>query len=187
MMQRLRHAIVELWRALRWSSRATALFHVLAMWLPFNSWRLFFYRLRGTKIGRDVYIVQGVFLEESRPWLLHIEDRVRIGTGVVVTTHDGLYTLYLKDMPHRYAPVVFKRESSICPGAVILPGVTVGEQSIVAPGAVVNRDVPPRTIVAGIPATTLMTMDEALARLEPKREYWIRMEQATRYPWSSEK
>lgn len=176
----------ELWRALRWSSRGTSLLHVLAMWLPFNSWRLFFYRLRGIKIGKDVYIVQGTFLEESRPWLLRIEDRVRIGTGVVIATHDGVYTLYLKDMPHRYAPVVLERESSVCPGAIILPGVTVGEQAIVAPGAVVIRDVPPRTVVAGIPAAKIMSLEEALDRLELKREHWLQMEKATRYPWGTD-
>lgn len=37
-------------------------------------------------------------------------------------------------------------------GAIILPGVTVGEYPIIAAGAVVTKDVPPRTVVAGVPA-----------------------------------
>lgn len=183
-MSKLSHTLKEAWRALRWSSRATSFFHVLAMWLPFNSWRVFFHRLRGVKIGKDVYIVQGAFLEETRPWLLTIEDRVRIGAGAKIFTHDGLYSIHLADMPHRYAPVLLKKECSVCPGAVVLPGVTVGEKSIVAPNAVANRDVPDRTVAGGIPAKTICTLDEALARLEPKREYWQAMEAQSRYPWS---
>lgn len=50
------------------------------------------------------------------------------------------------------ADVVIGNDVWIATGAVILPGVTIGDGAIVAAGAVVNRDVPPMTIVAGIPA-----------------------------------
>ena len=52
-------------------------------------------------------------------------------------------------------PVVIKNGAWIGAGATILPGVTVGENSIVAAGAVVNKDVPDNTIVGGIPAKVI--------------------------------
>jgi len=53
------------------------------------------------------------------------------------------------------SPVVIKRNAWIGAGATILPGVTVGENAIVAAGAVVSKDVPANTVVAGIPAKVI--------------------------------
>ena len=136
--------LTELWWKLRWSSRATAWMHVFAMYAPFNSIRIFFYRLRGVRIGKNVYIVQGSFLEESRPWLITIEDDVRIGSGVNIATHDAVYMNLDSRMPIRYGRVTLKKGSILGPCCIVLPGVTVGEKAFVSAGAVVVRDVPPR-------------------------------------------
>ncbi|HWA34188.1 MAG TPA: DapH/DapD/GlmU-related protein [Cyclobacteriaceae bacterium] len=55
--------------------------------------------------------------------------------------------------------VVIKRNAWIGAGATILPGVTVGMNSIVAAGAVVTKDVPDNTIVGGVPAKVLRTIE----------------------------
>jgi acetyltransferase-like isoleucine patch superfamily enzyme len=49
------------------------------------------------------------------------------------------------------------------PAATILPGVTVGAASVVAAGAVVTRDVPPATLVAGVPATAISGLESTEA------------------------
>jgi acetyltransferase-like isoleucine patch superfamily enzyme len=49
-------------------------------------------------------------------------------------------------------PIVVKRNAWIGAAATILPGVTIGENAVGAAGVVVSRDVPPNSIVAGIPA-----------------------------------
>lgn len=174
----------EFWWKIRWSSRATAGLHVLAMFAPFNSWRIFFHRLRGTKIGRGVQIVQGCFLEESRPWLLEIEDNVTIGAGAIIATHDGVYNKACGGaFPYRYGKVLLKRNCVICPGSIIMPGVTVGERAVVAPGAVVKRDVPDGIMVAGSPARQLMTLEEGLAKCRENIPEYMAIDQATKYPW----
>ncbi len=55
-------------------------------------------------------------------------------------------------------PVRIRKNAWIGAGATILPGVTVGENAIVAAGAVVSKDVPPNTAVGGVPAKILKTL-----------------------------
>jgi len=53
------------------------------------------------------------------------------------------------------APIVIERGAWLCAGATVLHGVTVGEDSVVAAGAVVTRDVPAGVVVGGVPARVL--------------------------------
>lgn len=173
----------DLWWKMRWSSRATAWLHVLAMYAPFNSWRVFFHRLRGVRVGRRVYIVQGCFLEESRPWLITIEDDVQISVGATIVTHDNMYHSLDPAVPYRYGEVVLKKGCIVGPRSLILPGVTVGEGALVGGGAVVTRDVAPGTVVAGRAASYLMSLDEGLARARLKIDEYRAIDVATKYPW----
>jgi acetyltransferase-like isoleucine patch superfamily enzyme len=63
-------------------------------------------------------------------------------------------------------PVRIRTGADIGVGAVILPGVTIGEHSIVGAGAVVTQDVPPFAIVAGVPARVLRMRNEPAAVAE---------------------
>lgn len=80
-----------------------------------------------------------------------IEDDVQIGPRVNLTS--GNHPLAPSErttvIPR---PIVIKRNAWIGAAATILPGVTVGENAVVAAGAVVSRDVPDNTVVAGVPA-----------------------------------
>ncbi|CAN5421770.1 hypothetical protein BH10PLA2_BH10PLA2_05570 [soil metagenome] len=55
-------------------------------------------------------------------------------------------------------------------GAILLPGITIGPNAIVAAGSVVNRDVPPGTVVAGVPAHAVGTFDDLADRLEMRTQ-----------------
>lgn len=67
---------------------------------------------------------------------------------------DGRHDLEFSD------PITIKDGCWICSGAIICGGVTIGENSVVAAGAVVTKDVPPNSLVAGVPAKVLRTIDE---------------------------
>ncbi|MFM1929050.1 MAG: hypothetical protein RL387_378 [Bacteroidota bacterium] len=102
-----------------------------------------------TKIGKNVFINHSCsFLDLGG---ITIEDDVLIGPKVNLVTENypiepnNRKTLICK-------PIVIKRNSWIGAGATILPGVTVGENAVVAAGSVVTKDVPNNTIVAGVPA-----------------------------------
>jgi Acetyltransferase (isoleucine patch superfamily) len=55
-------------------------------------------------------------------------------------------------------PTLVKRGASIGSGAVIMCGVTIGERALIGAGAVVTHDVPPRTVVAGVPARFIRSL-----------------------------
>lgn len=104
---------------------------------------------RSTTLGKNVFINHACsFLDIGG---IVIEDDVLIGPRVNITSEN-----HPLDPSDRKAlipkSVHIKRNAWIGAGATILPGVTVGENAVVAAGAVVSRDVPPNTVVAGIPA-----------------------------------
>lgn len=76
-----------------------------------------------------------------------IEDNVQIGS------HCSIYSISTID--DKTGPVVLKKNCKIGTHSVIMPGVTVGENSVVGAFSFVNRDVPDNVIVAGVPATVL--------------------------------
>ncbi|WP_227483418.1 MULTISPECIES: hypothetical protein [unclassified Clostridioides] len=55
-------------------------------------------------------------------------------------------------------PIVIKRNAWLSAGAMIMPGITVGENTVVSAGAVVTKDVPPNTVVAGVPDKIIKTV-----------------------------
>ena len=140
---------------IRYSLFLKNIFHIIAMYFPNDRVRLRFYRLRGTKIGKNVGIGQGAFLEEARPDLITIEDNVNIGPKAIIVTHDSSDRCVNPGGQVRRAAVRICKNSFIGAGSIILPGVTVGERSIVAAGSVVTKDVPPKTVVGGVPARAL--------------------------------
>lgn len=108
----------------------------------------------------EIHIGKGVFINRNLTCVarggITIEDDVMIGPGVYLLTvnHD------VHDHWKLYAsPVVLKKNCWIGAGAKIMPGVVIGENSIVASGAVVTKDVPANTIVGGNPAHVIKTIE----------------------------
>lgn len=116
-----------------------------------------------TNFGRHIKIGKGVFINHACSFLdlggITIEDNVQIAPRVNITSENhpldpsNRRSLDLKQ-------VVIKRNAWIGAGATILPGVTIGENSVVAAGAVVNKDVPASTVVGGIPAKVIKTISD---------------------------
>lgn len=100
-----------------------------------------------------------------------IEDDVLFATNVNIT--DGLHGFESATEPYKYqgifriAPIVIKRGCWIGQNTVILPGVVIGEQSIVGANSVVTTSIPDRCIAAGAPAKVVRRWDEASAMWTP--------------------
>lgn len=101
-----------------------------------------------SKIGANVYFGPNSHVVAFDA--VTVEDRVLLGERVSLHTenHGPKHARQTFEL----APIVLEADAWIAAGAVVLPGVTVGSGSIVAANAVVNQDVRPNTLVAGIPA-----------------------------------
>jgi acetyltransferase-like isoleucine patch superfamily enzyme len=108
-----------------------------------------------TNFGQFITIGKNVFINHACSFLdmggITIEDNVLIGPKVnLITENHPLNPSDRKSLICK--PILIRRYAWIGAAATILPGVTIGENSVVAAGAVVNADVPPNTIVGGVPA-----------------------------------
>ncbi len=106
-------------------------------------------------IGRDVYIGPGVLLDWNFGHLITIGDETTVVSGTRILCHDASSNRRLGVT--WCAPVVIGARVYVGADALILPGVRIGDDAVVAAGAVVTRDVEPGTVVAGIPAKQITT------------------------------
>ncbi|MCB0666341.1 MAG: sugar O-acetyltransferase [Saprospiraceae bacterium] len=111
-----------------------------------------------TNIGRNIILGRNVFINHACSFLdlggIVIEDEVMIGPRVNIISEDHPVEV-LRRKTLVPSEVVIKRNAWIGAAATILPGVTIGENSVVAAGSVVRRNVPRNTVVGGIPAKIL--------------------------------
>ena len=123
--------------------------------------------------GININVGYGCFINYNCTFLdvspITLEDGVWIGANVTLATPSHPF-LPEERLPQEYPdgfhdleyskPIIIKKNCWICSSATILGGVTIGENSIVAAGAVVTKDVPPNSIVAGVPARVIREIDE---------------------------
>jgi acetyltransferase-like isoleucine patch superfamily enzyme len=115
-----------------------------------------------TNFGHHIRIGKNVFINHACSFLdmggITIEDDVLIGPRVnLITENHPIDPARRKQLDLK--SILIKRNAWIGAGATILPGVTVGENAIVAAGAVVNKDVPANTIAGGVPAKFIRTIN----------------------------
>jgi acetyltransferase-like isoleucine patch superfamily enzyme len=106
---------------------------------------------RGVSVENDVRIGARVRLQTNAyitAWSV-VEDDVFVAPGVI-TTNDP--TAGRREPGQELRGPTLRRACRIGAGAVLLPGIEVGEEAFVAAGAVVTADVPPRVVVMGVPA-----------------------------------
>jgi acetyltransferase-like isoleucine patch superfamily enzyme len=115
--------------------------------------------LGGLSVGRECFLGDECLIDLAEAVVL--EDQVTLAERVLVLTHTnvGYHDHPLQQLfPPMAAPVVVEAGSFVGAGVILLPGVRVGRGSFVAAGSVVAEDVPPATLVAGVPARAVRTL-----------------------------
>lgn len=114
------------------------------------------------KLGRGSIIGDKCTIDARRGGIT-IGENVNIASFVQFWTGQHDYNdPYFRSMPNKRGPIVVKDRAWIGPGVIILHSVTIGEGAVVAAGAVVTKDVPPYTVVGGIPAKEIATRSHEL-------------------------
>lgn len=130
-----------------------------------------FYNPSNIKIGNDTIIGEWAVLDGRAPLL--IGDHVDIASNVMI--YNAEHDVNSKEFTRaRMEKVVIEDYVFIGPRAIILPGVTIGRGAVVGAGAVVTKDVPPLTIVGGVPAKDIGTRDESALTYKLGRAAWFR-------------
>jgi len=138
-------------------------FKTLARFIMGNNLRIRLLRACGYKIGKRVYVGEDLIVTEiledfSRK--IVIGDRVAIAQRVtLVTASDPNYSRLWDYVKIVRGKIIIKHDAWIGAGVIILPNVTIGEYSVVGAGAVVTKDVPPYTMVAGVPAKPIKKLE----------------------------
>ncbi len=166
-MKKIRYDLVVL------AETITQLIFILPRFSFFNMLKSFYLKLCKNKIGNNVIYYPGVFIMPPRN--ITIGDNVDLAKDVLITTSGGVdigeraligYSTKIltsnHNIPsgkqkifsagHTHKKVTIEKDVWIGANCIILPGVTIGEGSIIAAGSVITKDVDPFSIYAGVPA-----------------------------------
>lgn len=116
-----------------------------------NGWRIFFYRLCGYNIGKNVFIGMRCYLDDLEPHMLTIEDNVTISYGVFFACHG---------YGQQHMPITIKKDAYVGMRSSIISGktgVTIGENAVVGACTLVNKDIPSGATAVGVPCRIIKT------------------------------
>ena len=144
---------------------------------PFSRFRMGLYKIAGVQMGKDVHIgdsvsfrinpgnvILGNRVEVNYGVCFHAREKIIVGENTAISPFVKFITSQNPNALHNELskyykpikkPIMIGSNVWIGVGAIILPGVTIGEMSVVAAGAVVTSDVPSYTVVGGVPAKVI--------------------------------
>lgn len=108
------------------------------------------------RVGRDVFVNQNCRFNDVAG--IEIGDGVMLGPGVGLISSGHPLAPEQRRSGVTSAPIRIGRNVWVGASALVMQGVTVGEDAVVAAGAVVTHDVPARTLVGGVPARVIRTI-----------------------------
>lgn len=123
-----------------------------------------FHKLRGVNCGENVHIYRSLIdvgPRGKRKELVKIGDNTTISFAAILT-HDASAKKFTGKV--KTGPVTIGKNCFIGYGSILLPGVSVGDDCIVGAGAVVTKDIPSGTVVGGVPAQKICTLEEFLEK-----------------------
>ncbi len=148
----------------------TPLWKKVVFYIIFRRNMVRYMRYLGVQIGPNCSILNQPSQFGTEPWLIEIGSRVTITEDVMLVTHDGSSRLFRQKISgnpvfgNRYGVIKIQDDCFIGARTIILPDVTIGPNSIVGAGSLVNRSVEANSVYAGVPARYICSMDEYIEK-----------------------
>ncbi len=135
---------------------------------PFNTLRIWGYRLCGFKIGKGVFIGMHCYLDDTYPNRLVIDDKVVVSYRVTFACHGPRTSDY---------KLILRKGSYVGCSSTLLGGsmsgdITIGPYATIGACSLVNRNIPPLATVAGIPVRLMRTTRQPWVSDSPKATKW---------------
>ena len=132
---------------------------LLAYRCPNNKLRVQFHRWRGVHIGKNVYIGMFCYFDNLQPTYIYIEDGASINAGTMILTHFNPMKHFENVFEASVKPVLIRNGAIVAVRSTIMPGVEIGERAVVSACSLVEKDVPPFTLVKGVPAKQISNFE----------------------------
>jgi maltose O-acetyltransferase len=116
----------------------------------------------GAKIANGVFIGKSCYIDYKFAFLLEIKEGVVIAAGTNIIFHDSSIPNVRGKGLMKIGKIVIEKRAYVGTGSVILPGVVIGERSIVGACSLVNKNIPPDEVWGGVPIKYLCTVDELI-------------------------
>lgn len=136
-----------------------------------------YWREKGLKIGKNCEIYPSANFG-SEPYLISLGNHVRVNSGVNFVTHDGgawVLREYLNIKNHDkidlFGKIRVGNNVHIGTNAIIMPNVIIGNNVIIGCGAIVTKNIPDNSIVAGVPARVIRSLDSYIEKHKTEFEY----------------
>lgn len=135
-------------------------------------------RNKGAVIGETTRLMCGTSAFGTEPFLITVGERCLITDGVKIFTHDGGVSVlnnlkYFGDKRmDKMAPVKIGNNVYIGNNALIMPGVTIGDNCIIGAGTIVSKDIPDNSVAVGVPARVVKTIDQYRQSAEEKNVFY---------------
>ena len=135
--------------------RVRSTFFLLPAWFaPHKHLRVFFHRLRGVKVGKNVEIGYFCIIGNVHPYMIQIDDGAVVTARTTILEHDNTY-FYTLGRDVVFGKVFIRKKAFLGIGTVILPGVEIGSHAVVGALSLVATDVPSYSLAVGTPAVVL--------------------------------
>lgn len=122
------------------------------------------WRFCGCDLGKNVHIGHMVRMDFGNPKLIHIADDVIMSNGVTILCHKRNVSDYHKgdsalQLPFMYEDVYIGKGCQLGINVTIMPGVHIGEGSIIGTGAIVTKNIPAWSVAVGFPAKVVRSIE----------------------------
>lgn len=120
-----------------------------------------YFRKIGVKIGKNVHFYgANPTMFSSEPWLVTLGDNVHISDNVLFLTHDNGTLLFPEKRFVICGNIKVGNNVAIGTRTIVMPGTTIGNNIIIGCGSIVTKDIPDNSVVAGVPAKVISTIDK---------------------------